>query len=507
MPRTHFAGASGRWSWPADCSRSPRRPAFGRRSKPRSTLRRRVLLRRPADTCPRPPGELAIEDPRAGAQHAVAGRAHRRRRAARPDRPGGGASAVVRPAGRRDAALFNRSGSSCCCSSWCSSSRSRTRSSWLVYLIQQLFATDPDRRRPSRCSLRRSRRCCADCWPGVVARGHRLRCARSASSCCSPSACCWWRGRSAAGGPRRPTATPSTRSARHSGKPIARARCCWPGCGACFVAHDRVASPHRADPRSPSEQRRPPERSVREVYRRLLRLGTAAGAARAARHDPFEHLPTLEQALQPTEDIEHLTDAYVLAGTPNKPASTELAALEERVVRVQRRTDEPPRSRRRSTRTSWSGGVCAGRSRLRLRALWDGRWVCAGRNHHRRRADWADGGLRGRRTGRRGRVQDAVGTGRDAARRSRAGHAARPAIAPAPPRGRAERTSAQGGVASVLRALEVPAQRRADRARDHYASRRSVNSPSASTRACVSSAAPVAAARPRSPRASAASGG
>jgi hypothetical protein len=51
--------------------------------------------------------------------------------------------------------------------------------------------------------------------------------------------------------------------------------------------------------------------SIRELYRRLLRLGEAAGASRPPATTPFEHLPALQQALEPADDAANVTRAYV----------------------------------------------------------------------------------------------------------------------------------------------------------------------------------------------------
>jgi hypothetical protein len=97
----------------------------------------------------------------------------------------------------------------------------------------------------------------------------------------------------------------------------------------------RVATSPHPDP-LPEGEGSAPERSVREVYRRLLRLGTAAGAAREPSVTPFEHLPSLTRALEPENDLEHLTDAYVLARyAESEPA--DVTDLERRLDRIQHR--------------------------------------------------------------------------------------------------------------------------------------------------------------------------
>jgi vacuolar-type H+-ATPase subunit I/STV1 len=49
------------------------------------------------------------------------------------------------------------------------------------------------------------------------------------------------------------------------------------------------------------------------LYRRVLRLGESAGARRAIATTALEHLPTLQQSLEPTEGLTDLTDAYLRA--------------------------------------------------------------------------------------------------------------------------------------------------------------------------------------------------
>ena len=52
---------------------------------------------------------------------------------------------------------------------------------------------------------------------------------------------------------------------------------------------------------------------VRALYRRVLRLGESVGARRAIATTALEHLPRLQESLEPTEGLTHLTDAYVRA--------------------------------------------------------------------------------------------------------------------------------------------------------------------------------------------------
>jgi len=76
-----------------------------------------------------------------------------------------------------------------------------------------------------------------------------------------------------------------------------------------------------------------PSLSVRALYRHVLRLGESVGAPRPIATTAWEHLPTLQQSLEPAEDLTDVTDAYVMgryAGVDATPA--ELADLRDRVV-------------------------------------------------------------------------------------------------------------------------------------------------------------------------------
>jgi hypothetical protein len=71
--------------------------------------------------------------------------------------------------------------------------------------------------------------------------------------------------------------------------------------------------------------------SVRELYRELLRLGESAGAPRGAATTPLEHLPSLQQALEPAADAANLTRAYLdvrYAEVESSPAETQDARNE-----------------------------------------------------------------------------------------------------------------------------------------------------------------------------------
>jgi hypothetical protein len=76
--------------------------------------------------------------------------------------------------------------------------------------------------------------------------------------------------------------------------------------------------------------------SVRALYARLLALGEATGAPRAAGTTPFEYLPALNSALEPEMPLTRLTEAYVRVryAEDEEPADTESAALRDDLGRV-----------------------------------------------------------------------------------------------------------------------------------------------------------------------------
>jgi hypothetical protein len=80
---------------------------------------------------------------------------------------------------------------------------------------------------------------------------------------------------------------------------------------------------------------RPAVASVRELYHQLLELGETAGARRRPTTTPLEHLPSLQAALEPDEDIARLTTAYVAVRYAEQEASAaELASLTDQLERV-----------------------------------------------------------------------------------------------------------------------------------------------------------------------------
>jgi hypothetical protein len=51
--------------------------------------------------------------------------------------------------------------------------------------------------------------------------------------------------------------------------------------------------------------------TIREIYRRLLRLGASLGTPRARNATPYEHLARLRELLRPDKDLTAITEAYV----------------------------------------------------------------------------------------------------------------------------------------------------------------------------------------------------
>jgi hypothetical protein len=70
---------------------------------------------------------------------------------------------------------------------------------------------------------------------------------------------------------------------------------------------------------------------VRELYRRLLRLGEALGAPRAVATTPLEHLPSLQHVLEPADAVARITGAYLGA----RYAERETSAAELAEVRAE----------------------------------------------------------------------------------------------------------------------------------------------------------------------------
>jgi hypothetical protein len=86
--------------------------------------------------------------------------------------------------------------------------------------------------------------------------------------------------------------------------------------------------------------------SVRELYRRLLRFGDALGAPRAAAATPLEHLPLLQQVLEPAEAVARITGAYLDVRYAEQEASAaELAQVRAELEHVHgRETTEGARA-------------------------------------------------------------------------------------------------------------------------------------------------------------------
>jgi hypothetical protein len=75
--------------------------------------------------------------------------------------------------------------------------------------------------------------------------------------------------------------------------------------------------------------------NVRELYRYLLALGTAAGSPRPVADTPYEHLPALNGSLEPADDLAQLTEAYVhVRYAEDEPLPEAVDALRLRLERV-----------------------------------------------------------------------------------------------------------------------------------------------------------------------------
>jgi len=78
--------------------------------------------------------------------------------------------------------------------------------------------------------------------------------------------------------------------------------------------------------------------SVRELYRQLLQLGESVGVLRAIDTTPLEHLPALQNFLEPADNVEHLTDAYLKARYADVEASgAEAESWRQQLERVRPR--------------------------------------------------------------------------------------------------------------------------------------------------------------------------
>jgi hypothetical protein len=87
----------------------------------------------------------------------------------------------------------------------------------------------------------------------------------------------------------------------------------------------------------------PEAASMRELYRRLLTLGAAAGRPRLPPTTPHEHLDALDDALEPRDDLAVLTDAYVEARYgANAPDAAALARARDALARVRTTPPQPP---------------------------------------------------------------------------------------------------------------------------------------------------------------------
>jgi hypothetical protein len=79
--------------------------------------------------------------------------------------------------------------------------------------------------------------------------------------------------------------------------------------------------------------------SIREVYRELLTLAESHGVQRAIATTPLEHLSSLKNSLEPEDDLEEITNAYVDVRYAEREASTtEIEVAREQLERLQART-------------------------------------------------------------------------------------------------------------------------------------------------------------------------
>jgi hypothetical protein len=79
--------------------------------------------------------------------------------------------------------------------------------------------------------------------------------------------------------------------------------------------------------------------SIREVYRELLQLGETHTAPRAPATTPFEHMPSLQTSLEPEDDIEEITRAYVeVRYAEQQASSSEIQLAREKLERLHARS-------------------------------------------------------------------------------------------------------------------------------------------------------------------------
>jgi hypothetical protein len=75
--------------------------------------------------------------------------------------------------------------------------------------------------------------------------------------------------------------------------------------------------------------------SIRELYRQLLRLGESVGAPRGAATTPLEHLPSLQNSLEPAGDAAQLTHAYLAVRYAElEPSLAETEAVRDQLARL-----------------------------------------------------------------------------------------------------------------------------------------------------------------------------
>jgi hypothetical protein len=79
--------------------------------------------------------------------------------------------------------------------------------------------------------------------------------------------------------------------------------------------------------------------SIRELYRQLLRLGASVGAPRGVATTPLEHLPSLQNSLEPADDAAQLTQAYIgVRYAEVEPSLAETQAVQNQLARLRPRS-------------------------------------------------------------------------------------------------------------------------------------------------------------------------
>ena len=105
----------------------------------------------------------------------------------------------------------------------------------------------------------------------------------------------------------------------------------------------RVATASTAATISPTTPESPAALTVREVYRQLLALGASVGRPRGRHTTPREHLPALQDGLDPDDDLDELTRTYERARYGSSaPTDPEVDDARARLDRVRAGSEQPP---------------------------------------------------------------------------------------------------------------------------------------------------------------------